>query len=228
MESVLTRDLVRLAMESIDRLGTAEELPDPVVLELPGTLPVTRGRTVEWHPLTALAVAGHICQHWAQGEGPRGPFVIEDGESASGWATLASYGTLRTGSRRLRAGGGPWAETGIWITELCGHRHCNEPAPAGPGSRCPGHFADPDPSGKQGRHWANLAARAWQERYGAEGPEHPRRVEERRSWLVVEATAAGGMSAQAVATATGLAVDAVQEIVQRPIVWPGTRRPGTA
>ncbi|MER7673138.1 hypothetical protein ABTY61_32415 [Kitasatospora sp. NPDC096128] len=66
MEAVLTRDLIRLAMESIERLGTAEELPDPVVLDLPDGLPGTRGRQVRWEPLVALTVAGHICRYWSQ------------------------------------------------------------------------------------------------------------------------------------------------------------------
>ncbi|MFJ5926497.1 hypothetical protein ACIQF6_28235 [Kitasatospora sp. NPDC092948] len=213
MESVLTRDLIRLATESIDRLGAAEELPDPVVLELPDTLPLSRGRTVEWHPLVALAVAGHICRYWAQGAGPRGPFAIEAGSSPAGWATLVSPGNGSCPSRRLQAGGGPWSPSGIWITELCGHPRCTEPAPAGPGSRCPSHFGDPGPSGGTGPHWADLAARAWGERHGADGREHPRRVAERLSRLVKQAVAAG-MPKEDVAAATGSRRAAVAEILR--------------
>ncbi|MFJ4679197.1 hypothetical protein [Kitasatospora sp. NPDC088783] len=213
MQSVLTRDLIGLATRSLDRPG-AGGAPDPVLLPLPDTLPASRGRTVRWHPLVALAVAGHICRHWAQGEGADGPFEVEDGQSASGWIVLASPGD----GRRLQAGGDPWAPSGIWITELCGHPACPQAAPAGPGTRCPDHFTDPDPYGAPGTHWADLATRAWGERYGGDGPEHPRRTDERRRWLV-EAAVAAGLPEDEVATAIGTGPATVREIL-RPAPLP--------
>ncbi|MFB7673192.1 hypothetical protein ACFC26_17460 [Kitasatospora purpeofusca] len=213
MESVLTRDLIRLAMDSIERLGTGEDLPDPVVLNLPEGLPQSHGRTVRWAPLVALAVAGHICQHWHGGNRQRGPFLIENGHAAGGWATLLALGDNGSASRRLQAGGSPWSEHGIRVVELCGHRGCGEHAPAGPGSRCPGHFGDPAPRGERGTHWAEIAAQAWEERYGSNGDEHPRRVADRRSWLVKSAVAAG-MTEDELAAAAGLGGGAVDRILR--------------
>ncbi|MFE2729196.1 hypothetical protein [Kitasatospora sp. NPDC059327] len=208
----MTRDLISSAMESIERAVSGGE-PDPVVLNLPDDLPRARGRTVEWEPLVALAVAGHICRYWSQGLGPRGPFEIEDGEAAAGWATLRSPGNGRLVSRRLQAGGGRWAEHGIRVVELCGHQGCGERAPAGPGSRCPQHFDDPSPAGGPGTHWAEIAARAWADRYGADGAEHPRRVDDRRASLVTAAVAAG-MTEEDLAAAAGLRGDVVDEILR--------------
>lgn len=145
--------------------------------------------------------------------GPRGPFEIEDGSSPAGWATLLSPGDERLPSRRLQAGGSQWGHRGIWVVELCGHRGCAERAPAGPGSRCPGHFGDPGPRGKQGTHWAELAAHAWAERYGADGSEYVRRVAEQRSWLVRAAVAAG-MAEEDLAASAGLSGDVVDEILR--------------
>ncbi|MFJ5071615.1 hypothetical protein ACIQC7_34885 [Kitasatospora sp. NPDC088556] len=223
METVLTRDLIRVAMESIEQAGTDRD-PTPVVLEFPTSEHM--GAVVRWHPLVALAVAGHICQWWSPSRQQRGPFVVETGWPLRDQVVLRCPESDRGPSLRVLCGGDPLF--GIAILELCGHPECQEPAPAGPGSRCPAHFTDPVPKGRGQTYWAEIAAGAWRTRY-LEGDEYPQRVASRRAGLVAAAVAAG-MDEEEVAAVAGLGGAVVDEILHpEPVLeWTGHPLDGPA
>ncbi|WP_043463923.1 hypothetical protein [Kitasatospora sp. MBT66] len=187
--TVTTGQLIREAMASIEQAGTDEGTPTPVVLDSPSTERVGWGGPVEWHPLVALAVAGHIVQHWSDGWQHKGPFEVETGSPIRRTAVLHYPGTPRFASRRLMAGGHP--DDGIRVRELCGHRTCMEDAPAGPGSRCPAHFGDP----VEGAHWdhtrwARIAAEAWRTKHPTAGEEKVM-LDNERNHLIAAALGVG-------------------------------------
>ncbi|MEU8480994.1 hypothetical protein [Streptomyces hygroscopicus] len=174
MTDLSAAKLARLAVEALPTDGkvvfTAPKYADRGTAE------------VAWAPETALAVAGHICQHWGIGVSTRRLIV----ERYRGFVVTLRYevwhGTYRLNVAEL--------EDGPQVAELCGRIDCTDPAPAGPSSRCSRHFGDPVPDSQQDTHWAQIAAEAWRAKYPTAGEEKVL-LDNARNALVVGALAAG-------------------------------------
>ncbi|WP_224285028.1 hypothetical protein [Streptomyces sp. LS1784] len=108
------------------------------------------------------------------------------------------------------------------IVDLCGHTDCVEPAPAGPGSRCCQHFADPVRDGQERTHWARIAAEAWRSEHPTGGEEKVR-LDNARNVLVLGALAAS-MRPSDLHRATGIARTTIDRI-QAPAAATGMGGP---
>lgn len=192
--------LARLAVESLpDGPRVAFRAP---VFARPGT---NRGTIeVSWDPEMALAVAGHICRHWGQGVATA-RLTIEHWRT--GWVSLAHeawHGSYRLSCARVDAG--------PQITELCGHIGCMWDAPAGPGSRCPEHFADRQLSDYHPpTHWAEIAAEAWRHQHPTVGEEKSMMDTARR--CLVTGAMAVGMEKADLHRITGIARTTIDRIL---------------
>ncbi|MER7707219.1 hypothetical protein ABTX81_30500 [Kitasatospora sp. NPDC097605] len=227
MFTVTTGQLLRDAMASIEQAGTGEEEPAPVLLHSPPSDRAGHGGTVGWHPLVAIAAAGHIVQHWSDGWQHKGPFEVEAGSPAGRAAVLLYPGTPSFASRRLEAGGHP--SDGIRVRELCGHHGCAEDAPAGPGSRCSAHFSDPVPTWrKDSTYWARIAIDAWRTKYPTRGEEKTLLDNERHR--LIEGALSIGMRSSDLHETTGIDRAAIDRIAdpQRAPEWEGHPLDGPA
>lgn len=211
VNTITTRTLIETAMHSINEAGAGQ--PDPITLDAPPSDRPGHGGPVEWHPLVALAAAGHIVQHWTAGHRYRGPFEIESGRHVGHAATLTSPATGTQPALRMEGGGFP-DQGDIWVRELCGHTGCTANAPAGPGSRCHDHLGDPAPDGQSATHWAQLAAAAWRRQHPTAG-EEARLLDNDRRALITGATRAG-LTKMELHRATGIARTTIDRIIDPP------------
>jgi hypothetical protein len=197
-ETVTARQLVLSAHARMS--DTPVEGLDPELrLELPG------GGVAKWSPETAIAVAGHIYQHWTQGSGL--PLIVERYDRIT--AGLRSQGTNRLPSRRIRVSDGPEPT----ITEMCGHEGCDQEAPAGPGSRCTlNHITDRVPRGEDSTYWARIAAEAWAATYNPRG--QWAHMHENRRNGIVRAAYLAGMPKTELHQITGIARTTIDRILE--------------
>ncbi|MEV7190016.1 hypothetical protein [Kitasatospora sp. NPDC093102] len=213
MTAISAAKLARLAVEALPDA-------DKVAFDAPAYADRQTVTEVRWDPGTALAVAGHICQYWGINAATSRLTV----EHRRGFVVTMRYEVWH-GTYRLAVGE---HEEGPAIVDLCGHTDCVEPAPAGPGSRCCQHFADPVRDGQERTHWARIAAEAWRSEHPTGGEEKVR-LDNARNALVLGALAAG-MRPTDLHRATGIArttIDRIQAPQPEP-AWEGHPLDGPA
>lgn len=138
-----------------------------------------------WCPEVALAVAGHISQHWIHATTK----PLHVAQARSSFTTVLSY-TDGDRTYRLAVYGGLYASVVKGeqvLAELCGHDDCFNPAPAGPGSRCFQHTTDPTPRNEDTTYWGRIAAEAW----AAHSNPHRPRADQERNGVVLGGLASG-------------------------------------
>lgn len=188
--------LLRAALEDI-----------PTTLNDPDPAPNARA-TATIKPATAAALAGHIYQH--SPSAARTPLMIERIVSPWRVCLTASIGWK---SRRILVGDHTdnLDDESCLVLELCGHIGCDEAAPAGPGSRCSTHYADPVPEGWPSTYWAELGATAWAQAHNETG-EVGILLRNQRNGVVMGSLAAG-MDKSAIHRLTGIARSTIDRIL---------------
>ncbi|MEV8605548.1 hypothetical protein AB0465_37400 [Streptomyces griseoviridis] len=138
---------------------------------------------ITWAPETALAAAGHICQHWGIGVSTR-PLTVE--AHRLGGITVVLRHEVWHGTYRALVQESP--DLGSAIVQLCGHIGCTEEA--APGARCHLHLTDPTPEHYPPTHWAEIAADRWGRRHPTSG-ENKTLLDNERNQLIRAALDAG-------------------------------------
>ncbi|MFE3601333.1 hypothetical protein [Streptomyces sp. NPDC059142] len=191
--------LARLAVEAL-----------PVDGKVTFGAPRPAGGTAEisWAPETALAAAGHICQHWGDFSGISTRRLAL--EPARGFSVILRHKTGHGFYRIVVTEDVDGPDVG----ELCGHAGCPETAPAGAGSRCPDHVTDSVPHGADRAYWGVIAARAWARTCATTGEAGVRNQTRRDG--VVSGGIAAGMQKIDIARITGIARTTIDRIIQGP------------
>ncbi|MEV8402569.1 hypothetical protein [Streptomyces niveus] len=162
---------------------------------------------VSWSAEMALAVAGHICQHWGMGVSTR-PLVIE--------SARRSVITLRYeawhGTYRLAA---YFDESRPHIIERCGHSGCQWAAPR-PGARCDEHFTDEVQEHQASTHWAEVAAEEWRRKHPTSGEDKTMLDNERNG--LIKAAIGVGMKPMELHRRTGIARSTIDRILSPEVM----------
>lgn len=191
----------RLARLAVEALPTDSSVTFPAPRYHGGTT------TVSWDPETALAVAGHICQHWGHGIATRRVTVEHERSFVVTLRHEEWYGTYRLRVRKL--------PEGPQLTELCGHDGCDWEAPAGPGSRCAFHTTDPVPAGKEPTYWGRIAAEAWAAKHNPQG-ERGRLADNERNGVIIGGIRAG-LKKKELHQITGIARTTIDRILDNTL-----------
>lgn len=165
-----------------------------------------------WTAQDAIAVAGHIAQHWAGLCWDITPLVPEQ-------LSRRIYG-LRVNrpddltAPRLAVIHRELGTTHTWapvVIELCGHIDCRNEALAGPGERCHEHTTDPTPRGEQPTYWAEQLAAAWASTHSPQGEQG--RIAQVKRNAMIRGTLAGGLTKHRLHQFTGIARTTIDRVI---------------